>query len=227
MAFVGPDVSEDKKTGLTLGGKEIFLIGERGHPKTGLMDKRAIQLKEYDYKKRLEATSLYAATGSFVLAAEKSGVDEKIIRKWSKEPWFIEVLHDFRSENLSKLDAAFTDIIDRAAVELKDRLENGDWFSNPKTGQLTRRPVSMRDLAIVQAINVDKRQLIRGEPTSRPDQTAGATVKVLETLAEKFTEIVNKKRAPVLIEDAQIVEELPNARSSGEAIDSTSSKAAT
>lgn len=207
MAFVDTGAGEDKKTGLTLNGKEILLVKEGIRPRSGLMDKRAIESKEYDHKKRLEATSLYAATGSFVLASEKSGVEEKIIRKWSREPWFIEILHDFRQENLSKLDAAFTDIIDRAAIELKDRLENGDWFVNAKTGKLDRRPCSMRDLAIVQAINVDKRQLIRGEPTSRPEQNAGATVKVLETLAEKFTEIVNKKRAPVLIEDAQIVEE--------------------
>lgn len=210
MAFIGPDVKEDKKTGLTLGGKEIFLVKERGHPRTGLMDKKAIQTKEYDYAKRLEATSLYAATGSFALASEKSGVEEVIIRKWSREPWFVEILHDFRSENLSKLDAAFTEIIDQAAIQLKDRLENGDWFVT-KTGKMVRKPVGIRDLAIVQAINVDKRQLIRGEPTSRPEQTQGATIKVLETLAEKFTEIVNKKRAPVLIENAQVVEEVKDA----------------
>jgi len=225
MAFVGhPDVKEKNKTGLTLGGKEILLTKERGHPKTGLMDKRAIQTQEYDHKKRFEATSLYAATGSFVLAAEKSGVDEKIIRKWSKEPWFRDILHDFRIENLGKLDAAFTDIIDKAAIELRDRLENGDWHVTSK-GQLIRRPVGIRDLALVQAINIDKRQLIRGEPTSRPESNQGATVKVLETLAEKFTEIVNKKRAPILIE-GEVVEVLENhyAGSSGEATDSTSPK---
>jgi len=161
---------------------------------------------EVDSRKQFEAAALYAATGSFVLASEKSGVPEKIIKKWSKEPWFRDILFDFRIENLGKLDAAFTDVIDSAAIQLKDRLENGDWVVT-KFGKLVRKPVGIRDLAIVQAINVDKRQLLRGEPTSRPEQASGATVKVLETLAEKFTEIVNlKKRAPVLIEEGEVVD---------------------
>src|SRR5258708_6965816 len=152
MAFTGPDVKEDKKTGFTLGGKEILLVKERGHPKTGLMDKKLIESEEYDFKKRFEAASLYAATGSFQLASQKSGVSEKVLRKWTREPWFKEILFDFRTENLSKLDAAFTEIIDKAAVELKDRLENGDWYATSK-GELVRRPVGIRDLALVQAIN--------------------------------------------------------------------------
>lgn len=218
-------VGPEKHTGFTLDGKEILLTKKIGPPRTGLMDNN-LNL-EVDHKKQFEAATLYAATGSFILASEKSGVPEKILKKWSKEPWFRDILFDFRLENLGKLDAAFTEIIDRAAIELKDRLENGDWHVTSK-GQLVRKPVGIRDLAIVQAINVDKRQLLRGEPTSRPDQGAqGATVKVLETLAEKFTEIVNKKRAPILIEDAQIIEEIPNAGNLGKTINSPSTKAAT
>lgn len=199
----------DKHTGLTFEGKEILLIGHRGHPRQGLIEKRMKEAGEFEPAKQFEATTLYAATGSFALASEKSGVPEKVIRKWAREPWFRDILFEFRMENLAKLDAAFTEIIDKAALELKDRLENGDWVVT-KFGKQVRKPVGIRDLALVQAINIDKRQLIRGEPTSRTEQVDRKEVEVLlENLGNKFKEMIDFKKAPQLldIEDAEIIEE--------------------
>lgn len=198
MALKGIDVSEDKKSGFKFQGKEIILSKTRGRPVTGLV-KKGIERGIYPKGKQLEAALLYAATGNYELASEKSSVPIKFIRKWSLEPWFKDILLEFRHENLTKLDAAFTEVIDKAMVEIKDRLENGDSVVT-KSGAIVKKPVGIRDLALVQAINIDKRQLIRGEPTSRSESKSVDATKVLEDLAEKFTAIVNKKRPVELIE---------------------------
>lgn len=198
MSFQGNDVNEDKKTGYKIDGKEILVTKTRGRPFSGLV-KKGMDKGMFPVAKQFEAATLYAATGNYELTSEKTGVPAKHLRKWSLEPWFREILVQFRQENLTKLESNFTRVIDKAMVEIEERLEKGDVVLT-KGGQLVRKPVAIRDLAIVQAINIDKRQLIRGEPTSRSETTKGDSAKLLEDLAEKFTSIVNKKRPPELIE---------------------------
>jgi hypothetical protein len=155
--------------------------------------KRRMQQGKYPITLQQKAALLYAVTGSFELASEKSEVPIKVIKEWSRYPWFTIILEEFRSENLSKLDAAFTEVIDKAIIEIKERLEKGDPYVT-KSGKIVRKPVSIRDLAIVQAINIDKRQLLRGEPTSRSSIAKESPEELLQSLADKFTKIIDKKK---------------------------------
>jgi hypothetical protein len=198
MSLQGNDVNEDKKTGYKIDGKEILVTKTRGRPFSGLV-KKGMEKGMFPVAKQFEAATLYAATGNFELTSEKTSVPIKYLRQWSVEPWFREILIQFRQENLTKLESSFTRVIDKAMSEIEERLELGDVVMT-KGGALVRKPVAIRDLAIVQAINIDKRQLIRGEPTSRSESTSTDSKKVLEDLASKFTAIVNKKRPPVLLE---------------------------
>src|SRR5262249_38313588 len=62
-------------------------------------------------------------------------------------------------EKGAELDGAYTRILDKALQELLDRLEQGDPFV--VGGEVKRKPVSARDLALVAAITYDKRRLSR------------------------------------------------------------------
>ena len=74
--------------------------------------------------------------------------------------WMLSV--EVRAEKGSELDGAFTRIIHEATDQLLDRLKNGDPVL--VAGQMKRKLISARDLALVSAITYDKRTLCRNQP---------------------------------------------------------------
>lgn len=193
-------VGDDKKTGLTFRGREITLSKKAGYP-TGLT-KMGMEKGIYPEEKRIEAATVFAATGSFEKTAELTKVPEGTIRSWRKTDWFMALIDEVRNENNDAIDAKFNEIIDKALDSVIDRLDNGDFCIHPKTGELVRRPIGAKDLSLVQAINIDKRQLLRGLPTSRTE-SLGSPDK-LEKLAEAFIKLASMKQEPKLLEGVVI-----------------------
>lgn len=202
MAFKGADCQEHKKTGFTFRGREIILSKTRGRP---LVNKHWKQ-GYYTDNQRIEVATLYAAMGSVKAVGELTGVAESAIRGWIKQEWFKLLMDEIRQENDQKIDVKFNQIIDSALNQLQDRVENGDHILN-KHGEMIRRPVSARDLSIVSAINIDKRQLLRGKPTSRSEQVATQSVEDrLLTLKNNFEALAGKKLHTSETIDAEVVE---------------------
>lgn len=181
--------SDNKKTGFTFRGKEIVLQKAPGRPykPTGLVA-RGMAKGIFPDKKKMEVVALYAASGRVKEVAALAKVPVDRVYQWRKEQWFQDALREVWQENNEKIDAKFTDIIECALEQVSDRVQHGDWVQNAK-GDLLRKPIPAKDLSIVVAINVDKRQLLRGEPTSRTDapvNVAEKTVQKLEKLAVTF-----------------------------------------
>jgi len=86
-----------------------------------------------------------------------------------------------------------TNIIHKAGEELKDRLEFGD-FVLGKDGELKRKPISGRDLVIIQGTEYDKRQLGRNMPTSIKAQSSDSQ---LQALADKISVLGNAIKPPI------------------------------
>lgn len=201
MAFKGKDVDPEKKTGFTFRGQEIILSKTRGRPFSGLV-KKGMEKGIYPEEKRIEAVTLYAATGNFVTVSELSGVPVPTLKSWRNSEWFQNLLKEIRTENNEKLDAKFTEIVESSLEQLSDRVKNGDYVVT-KRGELVRKPISAKDLSLVAAINVDKRQLLRGEPTSRSesvDKPENEALKRLENLAETFENLARHGRNPKVLE---------------------------
>lgn len=213
MAFKGEDCGPEKKTGLTYKGKEIILSKTRGRPVTGLVAK-GMEKGIYPEQKKVEAASMYAVLGSMPKVAELTGLPEATIRSWRRQEWFQLILKEVWSENNELLNTKLTKSIQKAQDLLDDRLENGD-TKVLKDGTLVRVPISGKDLSLITAINFDKRQILRGEPTSRSEQVSSGDKQLtrLEQLAETFETLASQKRIPVVVEaeDAVIVEETPSA----------------
>lgn len=176
-----------RDSGYTFKGKPILLQKTMGRPKTGLVA-MGMEKGIYPEEKRIEVTTLYAATGNIKQVSEFTGVPVGTIKNWRKQIWFYELLKEIREENNEKIDANFNEIIEQALFQLLDRVKNGDFVFNAKM-ELVRRPLTGKDLSLVAAINIDKRQLLRGEPTSRSEAVRGEDEKGLtriEKLAETF-----------------------------------------
>lgn len=203
MALGGSDSGPDKRTGFTFKGQEIVLSKTRGRPLINQHWKKGF----YTEKKRIEAATLYAALGSVRKVSDLIEVPQATVRSWRSQQWFRDLLDEIRAENNDAIDVKFSEIIDSALDQLKDRVVNGDHVLT-KEGDLVRKPVGARDLSLVTAINWDKRQLARGLPTSRTEQIQNKSVESrLIELKEAFEKQTGQKiRKPEII-DADVIQE--------------------
>lgn len=212
MALGSKDGSSQIHSGFTFKGKEIVLSKTRGRPLAGIPKR----IGWYDDKKRIEAVTIFACSGNATEVQRLTGVPSATFRGWLKEEWCQRLLDEIRSENDQVIDAKFTQLVESALDKLGDRLQNGD-FVVTRHGDLVRKPVGARDLALVTAINIDKRQLLRGKPTSRQE-----TVSVenrLEKLVTHFTQLASKQvqnRQPIEITDVKFTEIKENAEQNEE-----------
>ena len=180
------DVGQDKKTGFTFNGREVVLAKTRGAPPTG-KHKSGF----YSEKKKIEAITIFAVTGNIAEVERLTGVTRYIFKTWQREPWFHEALDELRNENDHQFDAAFTSIIDKLIGAINDRVANGDHVVL-RNGEIIRKPVSLRDVIGAMMITIDKRQLLRGRPTSRTESVS--VENRLEKLVSHFETLAKKGR---------------------------------
>lgn len=195
----------NKSSGYTFKGKPILLQKKTG-PKPGGLVAMGIEKGIYPDEKKIEVVTLYFATGKVKEVAALTGVPASTIQYWRKQQWFYDVLQEIREENNEKIDSNFNEIIETALIQLLDRVKHGDYVFNAKM-ELVRRPLSGKDLSVVAAINIDKRQLLRGEPTSRSESVSTEDEKALtrvEKLAETFESLARKTQVKVVEQEEEV-----------------------
>lgn len=158
-------------------------------------------------KKKYEVAAVYAKTGNQDLTSKITGVPEPTLVTWRKKDWFKTMLAEIRLQEEVKLDSKMTKVIDTAMEAIEDRLINGDYILDSKTGAVVRIPPKMKDTAQVLDKVYNKRQLIRKEPTNITENVTKIEDQ-LKKLADQF-EIMVRGRTPqeLEIEDAIIIAE--------------------
>ena len=140
--------------------------------------------------KRIEAVTTYLSTGNLTETGRLTGVPLKTLEQWKYSDWWKEMEKKIRSDEEQHLDAKLTKIIDKTLEKLVDSIENGEHIYDQRTGQIKRMPAKMRDLNNAFNTILDKRQLIRRQPTKIVEQTNTATQ--LQNLADQFASFVKK-----------------------------------
>ncbi len=132
----------------------------------------------YTNEQRRDAVAHFVVLGNWRRVSEATGLPERTLNDWAKQPWYGTLLAEVRAVKGAELDGQFTRIIEEATGQLLDRLKHGDTVL--VGGEVVRRPVNAKDLALVAAITFDKRQLSRSQPT----RIADSAVPDLEGLAD-------------------------------------------
>lgn len=151
---------------------------------------KAGELGHWKESKRIEAITTYLSTGNLTETGRMTGVPLKTLEQWKKSDWWKEMEKRIRSDEDQQMDAKLTKIIDRTLEKLVDSIENGEHIYDQRTGQVKRMPAKMRDLNNAFNTILDKRQLIRRQPTKIVEQTTTAVQ--LQNLAESFAKFVQK-----------------------------------
>ena len=142
-------------------------------------------------KKKIEVVTSWLILGNIVLVAGVTGVPEGTLRRWKAQPWWKDLELQIQTETDQELDAKLGKRIEKALELVNDRLENGDFLYDPKTGQFVRKPVSLKDGWKVASEMVDKRFILRKQPKEATSQEAIGDI--LKNLAKEFAEMAKKK----------------------------------
>lgn len=151
---------------------------------------KAHQLGHWKEAKRIEVVTLFLSIGSMTEVAKITGVPYPTIEGWRRQDWWKELVEKMQAEDDQKLDAKTTKLIDKALEQLMDRIENGEHIYDQKTGKIKRMPAKLRDLNTAFNTILDKRQLLRRQPTKIIEQQS--TALQLQNLANQFAGFVNK-----------------------------------
>lgn len=142
-------------------------------------------------KVKLEAITLYMAIGSITMVATQLNIPVETARSWQKQQWWKDKIKQIQSEDYDKLDAKLTKALDKALDQVMDRIDKGEYIYDPKTGKVKQMPAKLRDLNTAFNSLMDKRQLIRKQPTKIVEQTT--TAAQLQNLADQFAQFVTGK----------------------------------
>jgi hypothetical protein len=152
--------------------------------------------KGWDDKKKVEVVTTYLALGKVPMVESVTGVPRATIRQWKLQPWWTELVSQIQEESSQELDTKLTRIIDKSLDTVNERIDNGEFILDSKTGTVKRVPVKLKDVHKVASDLLDKRDLVRGRPSQRGESTQ--TVDILVKLAQQFQSWVQKHEPRVI-----------------------------
>jgi hypothetical protein len=139
----------------------------------------------YSWEKKIEVASKYMQLGNTRLVSELTDVSYQTISDWRKTDWWSALIEELKLAKKAKTGQKLSEIIDQSIEVVTDRLENGDWVLNNKTGEMMRRPVSLRDAAQV-TNNLITRQIQMEELAEKITTRKETVQETLKVLAGEF-----------------------------------------
>jgi hypothetical protein len=159
---------------------------------------------QWSEKKKNEALAYFVACGSLAETSRQCVVPYDTVKYWSRSDWWKDRINDIRSEDYDRLDSKLTKALDKALDQVMDRIENGDEVFDSRTGGTIRVGAKLRDLNAAFNGLMDKRQLIRKQPTKIVEQQS--TAHQLQNLANQFAAFVSGKPVKETIDQVAYME---------------------
>lgn len=148
---------------------------------------------------KLEAIQTYLTLGNLALTSRMLGIPEITLRVWKTTEWWKDQVNEIKSQEKIELSTKMKKIVQASLAVVQDRLENGDFQFDQKTGQNVRKPVNMKDAHKV-AVDLQQRQEVLDKVYVDEGRSDSSTEDKLLKLAEKFAELATKKIDQKVIE---------------------------
>lgn len=164
--------------------------------------------KPYTDKQKLTALQVFANTGSYVVAAQESGMHYDTLRNTGMTQWWKDSLAEIRKEEDTQLDAEMSGLIKEGMGAISDRLKNGDWMWNSKENKFTRKPLKATDALKVTTTLMDQRNVARGRPTRITEQiSVSDRLQKLAMEFEQFQIARTVKAKPIDVETIEVFDD--------------------
>lgn len=156
------------------------------------------QGKLYKDSQKLEAVKLWLLTGNLMHTAAALNIPHPTVRAWRYSDWWTKIADELRTEDQIQLSNKLKAIAEKSLEIMADRLQNGDYIFNRFTGEMERKPVSLRDTTTAFNSIQDRKMKLDDKP--KDDAQNKQVMDRLSALAQKFEEIANK-RQPIQVTD--------------------------
>lgn len=184
-------------------GRMVYIRNKKTkpfNPKTGEGERGT-----WPEKKRIEALTTFLATGSQAHTAAITGIPEQTIRTWRQQDWWAERTKEIKDGETLVLDKKLSKVMDKALDAVLDRVENGEYMYDPRTGEIKRVPAKLRDVQKVAGDMIDKRQLMEKIAKGKEEAKKQITADHLVLLAKEFAKFANGGKAPSDADDVKTV----------------------
>jgi len=168
---------------------------------------------KYTWDDKVVVASKFQQLGNVRLVSELTGVPYQTILDWRKTEWWIDLLDELKQIKRSKAGTKLAEIIELGTDVVQDRLVNGDFILNNKTGEIARKPVSLRDAAQV-VNNLITRQIQMEELAEKlvhRKESIKETLVLLQKEFAKFSREQQKKEAQT-IEYVEVIDAVHDER---------------
>lgn len=161
---------------------------------------------QYSDRQKIEAVTTYLMLGSVSLTAAALKMSEHTLITWKKSDWWHDLVSEMKREENLVLSNKIKKIVDKSWDVIADRMEKGDFIYDQRTGQLKRKPVSMRDVSRVAIDSAMLREKLNMNEnfTVAADQIEDK----LSKLAKAFSDLAKGVKPKDPAEDIEYVEVL-------------------
>lgn len=170
------------------------------------IDKKKPGVGWWSEKERLQAVNAYVVLGKITLVSATTGIPEDTLRKWKITDWWKEKEDEIRRSNKIELSGKLSNVVSKTLQALDDRVTNGDFFFNPKTGGWERKPISALHASKIANDLIDKTLVLEREATTEKVTEEGLDLR-LKKLKEEMIRFAKAKT----IEGELVKHELPQA----------------
>lgn len=167
--------------------------------------------RKWSDSQKVEAVQTYLQLGTVKLTAQKLGISEHTVYYWQGTQWWRDIIRDIKAQERILLTQRMRGIRDKSLDIVEERLANGDFIYDQKTGKMKRKPMQAKDVHKI-AVDMIKEQ-IEIEKQEEHILNQDSIEEKLEKLAESFKALAqqNTKEDLPLVEEVEDVEPIePN-----------------
>lgn len=162
----------------------------------------------YSDIQKFEAVAAFMTLGNMAMVAQATNIPHDTLRHWKQTPWWKDLEEQIRKQARVEVSGKLKRIIDKAFTLVEDRLENGDWVYNPKTGDIRRVGVSAKTAGDILTKSID-RQIILEKIQEAPETREEAVLDRLASIEQRLIEAAKIRPRPQVID--VVAEEVPDA----------------
>lgn len=157
-------------------------------------------------RQKFEAVTMYLLVGKWPLVAEATKIPIDTLKKWKQADWWKQYEDEIRKAKHIEASNKLTRIREKASDVVLDRLENGDFQYNPKTGKFSRKPVSAKVAGELLVKTIDK-ELLLEKIDEKPQETEQSVMERLNNIADKLLQASGKKPKQPEVIDVEPIRE--------------------
>lgn len=148
--------------------------------------------RSWSDSQKLECVTTYLSLGSIALTSRVLKIPEMTIRTWKQKDWWKELEAELKTQESLELSSRLKKIIGSTLAVAEDRIANGDFIYDNRTGQMLRKPVSLKDAHKVTMDMIQRREVLDNkQPTNVSMEQLDDK---LAKLAQKFEQIAAGRR---------------------------------